>query len=294
MRVSVIALLLAFSCFPAVAQDFPGGQVFGGYSYLNFDTNGLTSRQNANGWETGGILHINYWLAIEASGAGYYKAYSLGPDYGNVNVHDYSFGLGPRFNYRGFSSTTIFARVLIGGDTLTGSYSGLSASQTGFATIVGGGVERNIGRSPWALRVSADYAVSHHDILGPQSYTQNNFRATIGISYSFGGFRERGPVNLTRQSTKLKEDSNCVGTQDVPALGITGCVSQGGFLVESIRAREAAANAGIQPGDLITDIDGRPVQSATEISVAIGEHSAVKVVFVIQQKWTTERQVTIR
>jgi hypothetical protein len=297
MRASVIALVLASFCFSAVAQDFPGGHVYGGYSYLNIDTNGLSSRQNANGWEAGGTFNINYWLGIEGSGAGYYKTYSLGPYYGTVNVHDYSFGLGPRFNYRGFRSTTVFAHALLGGDTLTGNDSGLSASQTGFATILGGGVERSIHRSPWALRLSADYVVSHHDILGPQSYTQNNFRATVGIKYSFGGLREQGPMNLTRQAPKEpkeKDTSKCVGTQDVPALGITGCAFQGGFLVVTTRSGGAAANAGIQVGDLISEIDGRAVQSALEIAVATAEKSAVTIVYVIQGKWTAERQIRIR
>jgi len=196
MRVSVIALVLACFCFSAVAQDVPGGHLYGGSSYLNIDTNGLSCRQNANGWETGGSFNINYWLGIEGSGAGYYKTYSLGPDYSSVNIHDYSFGVGPRFDYRGFSSTTVFAHVLIGGDTLSGSYMGLPASQTGFATILGGGVERKIGQSPWTLRASADYPVTHHDILAPQSYTQNNFRAAIGIKYS-------SAISLTRLTNEL-------------------------------------------------------------------------------------------
>ena len=181
MRISVIALVLACFCFSTVAQD---GHLYSRYSYLNIETNGLSSRQNANGWEAGGIFNINYWLGIEGNGTGYGKAYSLGSNDGSVKVHDNSFGLGPRFNYRAFSSTTVFAHLLIGGDTLSGSYAGLSASQTGFATIFGGGVERSIGRSPWALRASADYAVTHHNMFAPQSYTQNNFRAAIGIKYS--------------------------------------------------------------------------------------------------------------
>jgi hypothetical protein len=32
----------------AIAQDYPKAEVYGGYSYINIDTNGLSSRQNAN------------------------------------------------------------------------------------------------------------------------------------------------------------------------------------------------------------------------------------------------------
>jgi hypothetical protein len=193
MRISVIALVLACFCFSTVAQD---GHLYSRYSYLNIETNGLSSRQNANGWETGVIFNINYWLGVESNAAGYCKTYSFGSNYGSVKVLDNSFGLGPRFNYRGFPLTTVFAHLLIGGDTLSGRYVGLLASQTGFATIFGGGVERSIGRSPWALRASADYAVTHHDIFAPQSYTQNNFRAAIGIKYS-------SPISLTKLTDEL-------------------------------------------------------------------------------------------
>lgn len=52
----------------------PSGDIFAGYSYLNFETNGLTtSRQNANGWESSVAFSANRWLAAEATSAGITK-----------------------------------------------------------------------------------------------------------------------------------------------------------------------------------------------------------------------------
>jgi hypothetical protein len=77
----------------AIAQDYPKAEVYGGYSYINIDTNGLSSRQNANGWEASVSGNFNKWLAVEADVSGYYKTYSVNVQgFGilNVKVTDYS------------------------------------------------------------------------------------------------------------------------------------------------------------------------------------------------------------
>lgn len=44
--------------------------LFGGYSYLNIDTNHLSSRQNANGWEASIAGNFSKWFAAEAAVSG--------------------------------------------------------------------------------------------------------------------------------------------------------------------------------------------------------------------------------
>ena len=60
----------------AFAQE-SRADLFGGYSYVNIDTNGLTSRQNANGWEASISGNFNRWFAVEGDVSGYYKTYSV-------------------------------------------------------------------------------------------------------------------------------------------------------------------------------------------------------------------------
>ena len=162
------------------------GNVFFGYAYLNIDTNDLTQRQNANGWEAAVALG-NKWIAGEADFGAYYKSYvvpsGVVPDTigaVNVAVHDYSFAGGPRVNLG-----PTFFHVLLGADRLTGSALGFSASQTGFLTAFGGGVQSRAFAGHWAARASADYALSHHNIFGGPSFTQDNFRVSGGIVYLF-------------------------------------------------------------------------------------------------------------
>ncbi len=169
----------------AFGQD-SRGDLFGGYSYLNIDTNGLTSRQNANGWEASVSGNFNRWFAVEGSVSGYYKNYSvnlenLGLGTLDVKVTDYSYAAGPRINLR-----PIFIHALFGGDHLTGSAAGFSQSQDGLAGLAGGGVQWKVS-GPWSVRASGDYVFTRHNIFGGPSVTQNNVRASVGIVYSFGG-----------------------------------------------------------------------------------------------------------
>jgi hypothetical protein len=202
----IVIALVMLSCASAIwSQDIPRAEVFGGYSYLNADTNNLAkpSRQSANGWDVSAAGNLNRWFAVEGDFSGYYKTYpvdtaAFGFDLGiiNLKVHDYGFVGGPRFNFR-----PLFFHALVGVDHLTGSVnipsvgSG-SASQDGFAGIFGGGIEWKVS-SRWGIRGSADYVLTRHNILNlipgvsGSVLTQNNFRASAGVVFFLGGIAER-------------------------------------------------------------------------------------------------------
>lgn len=79
--------LLAFAVFAALvlyasaanAQEFPRAELFAGYSYVNLDTNGLTSRQSMNGWESGAVFSFNRWVAAESASAAITKTTCSAP-----------------------------------------------------------------------------------------------------------------------------------------------------------------------------------------------------------------------
>jgi hypothetical protein len=159
----------------SIAQDYPKAEVYGGYSYVNIDTNNVTSRQNANGWEASVSGNFTRWLAAEADVNGYYKTYSVNlQNFGlgivDVKITDYSYAAGPRINIR-----PLFIHALVGGDHLTGSALGFSKSQDGLAGAFGGGVEWSVS-THLAVRSSVDYVFTRHNIFGGPSYTQNNVR----------------------------------------------------------------------------------------------------------------------
>jgi len=297
MRLGALTLVLglAISC-PVFAQDAPRVEVFGGYSYLNVDTNGLSSRQSANGWEASVSGNFNRWFAVEGSVAGYYKTYnvdlnliSAGLGSFIVDVHDYSYMGGPRVNFR-----PVFVHALIGGDHLTGSALGFSASQDSFAAAFGGGVEWKVAPQ-WAIRGSGDYVLTRHNIFGSafQNFTQNNVRASVGVVYLFGGGVHRSTPRIDRDTTQRPISSD---TSEAALLGVTGCSSSAGLTVASVRAGSPAAAAGISRGDVITSIDGRPVRNSREIETAIAANTSgtVKVSYMLKGNWLTEREVKVR
>jgi hypothetical protein len=160
----VICLMAMLASLTTHAQEFPKAEMYGGYSYVNIDTNGVTSRQSANGWEAAASGNFNKWLGVEADVAGYYKTYGVS-GLGDVKATDYSYGAGPRINFR-----PLFMHALIGGDHLTGSLNGVSESQDSLAGAFGGGVEWPIS-THLSARGSVDYVFTRHNIFGGPSFT---------------------------------------------------------------------------------------------------------------------------
>jgi opacity protein-like surface antigen len=294
--------LAAIFCGPANAQDVPRYEIFGGYSYLNADTNNLAtpSRQSANGWEASFSWNYNKWFALEGDVGGYYKTEAvntanLGLDLGIVNlkVSDYGYLGGPRFNFR-----PVFFHALVGGDHLTGSVPSVvsgSASQDSFAAAFGGGVEWRVA-SHWAVRGSADYALTRHNILNlipgisGKTYTQDNFRVSAGLVFLLGEVNARLPVE--RHSTA----EHCDSVSEAPILGVSGCATVNGLKVTLVQPYSPGAKAGINPGDTVVKIDGHPVQSGRDIELAIAASrtGTITVGYMIRETWLTEEQVQIR
>ncbi len=70
-------------------------------------------------------------------------------------------------------------------------------------------------------------------------------------------------------------------------------VPQGGTFVAAVVRGGPAANAGIQPGDMITRLDGKPVPTADDLSVALAELKAGDSVPVDLQSQTGARTVRV-
>ena len=165
-----------FSTF-GYEQNVPRLEAFGGLSYMNAGTSGLTSRQSVIGFEGSVSINVNRWLAGEANFGGYYKTLDI-INVATVNYHDYSAMAGPRFNLH-----KAFFHALVGIDHLAGStnfYAGTNPHDNALAAAVGGGVQWSVTRQ-FALRTSADYVMSRFGGL-----TQNNIRVTLGIVYQVG------------------------------------------------------------------------------------------------------------
>lgn len=277
MRSALLFFLLFFSILASAQTAAPSVDIFGGYSYLNIDTNGLTtSRQSANGWEASVSVGLWKYLAAEGDFAGYYKNNVLGT---GVNARDYEFSGGPRFDYR-----YVFGHALFGTDRLSGSVAGTSASQNSFVVILGGGIQYPVAPH-LAVRGSADWGLTHHNILGGPRVDQNNFRAAGGIVFTFGKRNRGAEANA--------EGPRSCGTNGPPTLsmtlanvGLTGdSLSVYGFHVTAISPGSAAEKSGLLVDDYIVSVNCVPVKNADDLLAALSRATGTALVEITKPTW---------
>ena len=167
--------ILLMAALPLLAQDdFPRGQVFGGYSYLSVDTSGLSGRKSLNGWNGQGSVNFNKWLGITGDFGGYYGS----PNH--VTLHDYSFLFGPTLTYR-TAHVAPFFHALFGGNHINASTKGATGGNTAFAMAFGGGLDLPVGEHFGVRLAQVDWLRTQHF-----STSQNNIRLSTGIMFNFG------------------------------------------------------------------------------------------------------------
>ena len=230
--------------------------------------------------------------------SGYYKSY--GVDLNNVlpgagtltvKVTDFSYLAGPRLNFR-----PLFVHALLGGDRLTGSALGFSASQNSFAGAFGGGAVIPVGHG-LAFRASADYVFSRHNIFGGSPLTQNNFRASVGIVFTFGGKREtRGPTPGTQTAPAVQPavSAQPAVRSESTSLGVVGYATDEGFKVTSVREGSPAAQVFLIRGDVIWEIDGKRVRSGQDVDSALAANNGGTIRIKNENMIPFEREVKLR
>jgi opacity protein-like surface antigen len=165
-------------------QNIPRLEAFVGYSFLNAGTSGLATRQSVSGMEGSVAIHVNPWLAGEASVGAYYKTLQI-INVGTFGYHDFLMVGGPRVNFH-----KMFVHALVGMDHLAGSTNFYSvngtATDNALAAAVGGGVQWSVTRQ-FAVRAAGDYVMSRFE-----GVMQNNVRVTLGLVFQLGSVNNRG------------------------------------------------------------------------------------------------------
>lgn len=189
-----IALAALFLLGIASAQNIPAIDVFGGYSYFDFNAPSnpfiafsSPQRLGLKGWEVSGSVGLLHHLAAEAD----FSDRNLN-DCGGINLtfkcSDFSYMFGPRFTLGGRSRRiTGFAHALVGQDRMNLPLSsGQSVSDTSLAAAAGGGVDYWFFRHVGIQLGPADFVYTHH--LNNESVpSQNSYRVAGGIAFRFGG-----------------------------------------------------------------------------------------------------------
>ena len=166
--VGMIVGLLSLSAF-AGESDHPKAEFYGGYQYSH-----LEGGVNANGFDLGATGNLNNYFGITADfGSSYFTE-------SGVSFKNYTYTFGPQLALRANKAYTPFVHALIGGSHLSGSFAGISASDSGMAVLAGGGVDINMNRY-MAFRAGADWMMLHSN----GSTSSKNFRMPIGVVFKF-------------------------------------------------------------------------------------------------------------
>ncbi len=165
----------------------PGGEIFGGYSYLRSNTG---AGFNANGWEGSLTGNFNRFFGLEVDLADHYNSPPVNAGFSS----DFSFLFGPHFALRGNPKVTPFAHVLAGGTRGTQTPllflpcpvgiacqpSLAEQHETAFTTAVGGGIDVKAARFVWIRVIQADYLREQFT-----NNPQNDVRLSFGVVLRF-------------------------------------------------------------------------------------------------------------
>lgn len=219
VRAFRILVSVMFLSLFALGQEFPKAEVFGGYSYLHVDTQGITTASvnnqcnisfggtcpitfgihpGFNGWNIAPQVNLNRWFGIKAQIAGQYgtlitvKFTSLPPIpiFTIPGQHIYDFLFGPVISHRADKYTAFFHGLLgaehvgFSGNIPVGAFGSFSGpSETDFAFALGGGLDLKASNH-FAVRVGQfDYEFVNSSGGGHQ----NDFRYSGGVVFGFGG-----------------------------------------------------------------------------------------------------------
>jgi opacity protein-like surface antigen len=193
---------------PALAQETPKVEIFGGYSLVRFSTGGFdivdgtsdlglrvlkggslppfqvdgifdgNSFTMKKGWITSFHGNVNSWFGIEGSFSGHYRSETVDGEMLKVRAHSFLFG--PRITYRKHRVEP-WVHVLVGGVHASGDVDGDSISENAFAAALGGGLDVKIHKNVAIRLAQVDYVMTRFF-----SETQNNFRFSTGIVFRLG------------------------------------------------------------------------------------------------------------
>ncbi len=175
----ILGVLILFVAAPAMAQrgheDYPKAEVSGDYEYIHINPGG----NNCQGGAGSVAGNLNSWFGV----VGEFGGCKVTGQPAGVSAHALNYLFGPRVTYRSYGSLEPFGHILLGGERLTASVTGLgSASTNAVAMAIGGGADYKL-KGHFAIRlIQVEYLYTHFS--GPR---QNNARIEAGIVYRWGG-----------------------------------------------------------------------------------------------------------
>lgn len=162
----IAAVLVLISAIPAIAQDYPRVEIFGGYSALV--SGDLDNLNHVNGIGLDFAANLN-------RGFGFVAEFDV---HKNDRNRAYSAYIGPRVSFRG-ERVTFFLHALAGGLKITNRGGG--PSETVGSVAAGGGLDINVSNNMAVRLFQVDYTPIHY-----RGEWINLFRGQTGVTFKLG------------------------------------------------------------------------------------------------------------
>src|SRR5947209_15884560 len=97
-KLSFLGGLILFAAVPAVAQDYPKGEVAGNYTYIRINPGGGASSIDCHGGGGSGAYSLNNYFGV----VGEFSGCKMTGLPSGLSGHAFSYLFGPRLTYRGY------------------------------------------------------------------------------------------------------------------------------------------------------------------------------------------------
>lgn len=187
-KLFLMAILIACSATVANAQgtgdDYNKYDIFAGYSHNRVDfgdsTGTFDSREGFNGFNVSGTANVSRYVGVKGDYSFHRKSFDEGVINVDADLHQLFGGVQFKDNSKE-TSIKPFAHLMAGfghAKINVSGVSGLDDSETGFAGIVGGGIDIRVSDRVDFRAIQFDYNPTR---LGDG--TQHNFRIGVGIVF---------------------------------------------------------------------------------------------------------------
>ena len=201
MKITLSLLLLnaAFGSL-AIAQEYPEGDIFFGFSVLRASSAKTILANTSIGGVGTLAININDHIAVEGEFGGYHNG--LVDDF-HDDTNSVTYLFGPRISYGRSKRIGPYFHTLIGGihtgtsvlkqpaptQLPTGSSPRSTMTQDGLTIAIGGGVDIRLGKMVSFRPVQFDYVLTRLGDIGAAglsaSKNQSNLRYTLGLVFNF-------------------------------------------------------------------------------------------------------------
>jgi len=308
MKAIGLASVLLFACL-ANAQDYPKAEIFGGYSFLHIDTQGIDGatlddacntlvgpgscpagtflvKKNFSGWNAAAQVNVNRWVGIKADFSGHYgkpltlsssaQSFldSLGITIPFPNARSYSFVFGPVITSRGKRATP-FAHALFGVNRVSTDAIPITVSGIGTVTIPSASDDAFAMAFGGGVDVRLTDRFSVRLGQADYLYTGHDFSfGAPGVASHQNNYRFSAGIVITfggkkDPTTPGQPSPPIVAGVEIPSLGAKGVTASRGVELVSVPSGSPAAAAGMQARDVVVAVDDKPVATPEELQSAL-------------------------